>query len=124
VLPARDAARAAPARALKAGDEQAMFDRAAPLLPGIALLGAGALAAQLGPVRGLPLFGYASIACLLLGAVALMPRLSRAVFRALPLPASPGLALALAQLRAAPGQAAVLYDGEECLGGGRIARSA
>ena len=23
----------------------------------------------------------------------------------------------------APGQAAVLYDGEECLGGGRIARS-
>jgi tRNA-specific 2-thiouridylase len=24
----------------------------------------------------------------------------------------------------APGQAAVLYDGDECLGGGRIARSA
>src|SRR5947209_13613831 len=36
-----------------------------------------------------------------------MPRISRAVFDALPLPRSPGLALALAQLRAAPGQAAV-----------------
>jgi putative ABC transport system permease protein len=36
-----------------------------------------------------------------------MPRLSQAVFEALPLPRSPGLALALAQLRGAPGQAAV-----------------
>lgn len=107
LLPARDAARAAPARALKAGDEQAMFDRAEALLPGLALLAAGGLLAQLGPVHGLPLFGYASIACLLVGSVALMPWLSRAVFRALPLPPHPALALALAQLRAAPGQAAV-----------------
>src|SRR5205085_2006256 len=37
----------------------------------------------------------------------LMPRISRAVFHLLPLPRSPELALALAQLRAAPGQAAV-----------------
>jgi putative ABC transport system permease protein len=36
-----------------------------------------------------------------------MPRFSRMLFRRLPLPADPGLALALAQLRAAPGQAAV-----------------
>jgi putative ABC transport system permease protein len=36
-----------------------------------------------------------------------MPRVSRVLFRRLPLPANPGLALALAQLRAAPGQAAV-----------------
>src|SRR5207302_3170646 len=54
-----------------------------------------------------PLFGYAAIACLLVGGIALMPRISRAVFRRLPLPRSPQLALALAQLRAAPGQAAV-----------------
>ena len=107
LLPARDAARAAPARALKAGDEQAMFDRAAPLAPGVLLLAAGAALAALPPVRGLPIFGYASIACLLVGSVALMPRVSRALFRRLPLPSNPGLALALAQLRAAPGQAAV-----------------
>lgn len=106
-LPARDAARTPAARALKAGDEQAMFDRAAPLLPGLVLLGAGIGLAQLPAIRGLPLFGYASIACLLVGSVALMPRASRLLFRLLPLPKNPGLALALAQLRAAPGQAAV-----------------
>ena len=106
-LPARDASLAAPARALKAGDEQAMFDRAAPLFPALALIVAGVTLAQLPAVRGLPLFGYASIACLLVGSVALMPRVSRVLFRLLPLPAHPGLALAVAQLRAAPGQAAV-----------------
>jgi len=107
LVPARDAARTPPARALKAGDELAMLSRANSAVPGIALLVCGVLLAQLGPVRGLPLYGYAAIACLLVGSVALMPRLSRAVFDALPLPRSPGLALALAQLRAAPGPAAV-----------------
>src|SRR5438128_1186117 len=48
-----------------------------------------------------------AIGGLLIGSIALMPRLSQAVFDALPLPRSPGLALALAQLRGAPGQAAV-----------------
>ena len=107
LVPARDAARTPPARALKAGDELAMLSRATSSVPGFALLVCGALLAQLGPVRGLPLYGYAAIACLLVGSVALMPRLSRAVFEALPLPRSPALALALAQLRAAPGPAAV-----------------
>jgi putative ABC transport system permease protein len=107
LLPARDAARTPAAQALKAGDEQAMFSRAASPLPGLILLVIGALLAFLPAVNGLPLFGYASIACLLIGAIALMPRVSRAIFDVLPLPRSPGLALALAQLRAAPGQAAV-----------------
>ncbi len=107
LLPARDAAAAPAARALKAGDEQAMFDKAAPLAFPLSLVVAGVMLAQLPPVRDLPLFGYASIACLLVGSVALMPRVSRVVFRLLPLPRDPGLALALAQLRAAPGQAAV-----------------
>jgi putative ABC transport system permease protein len=107
LLPARDAARTPPARALKAGDEQAMFTRASPALPGILLLILGALLAYLPAVNGLPLFGYAAIGCLLIGSIALMPRVSRSVFDLLPLPRSPGLALALAQLRAAPGQAAV-----------------
>ncbi len=107
LLPARQAAGTPPARALKAGDEQAMFARAARAWPGLALIAAGAGLAQLGPVRGLPLFGYLAIACLLIGAIALMPRLSVAVFRALPLPSNVPVALALAQLRGAPGQAAV-----------------
>ncbi len=107
LLPALDAARAPPARALKAGDEQTLFARIAPAWPGIALLALGAAAAQLGPVGGLPLFGYAAIACLLMGSIALVPRLAALVFHYLPLPANPALALAVGQLRAAPGQAAV-----------------
>ena len=106
-LPARDAARTPPARALKAGDEQSMFPRRAPAWPGLALLAAGAALAQLGPVAGLPLFGYAAIGCLLLGSVALVPRVSQLVFDRLPLPREPHLVLALSQIRAAPGQAAV-----------------
>ena len=107
LLPALDAARTPPARALKAGDEQTLFERIAPLWPGVALLGLGAALAQLGPVDGVPLFGYAAIACLLLGAIALVPRVAGFVFNHLPLPAYPPLRLALGQLRAAPGQAAV-----------------
>ena len=107
LLPALDAARTPPARALKAGDEQTLFQRMTPLWPGLALLTSGAALAQLGPVGELPLFGYAAIACLLLGAVMLVPRLAQWVFAALPLPAHPPLRLALSQLRAAPGQAAV-----------------
>jgi putative ABC transport system permease protein len=107
LLPALDAARTPPARALKAGDEQTLFRRIAPLWPGLTLLALGAALAQLGPVGGLPLFGYAGIACLLVGAICLVPRLAQAVFERLPLPSHPPLRLALGQLRAAPGQAAV-----------------
>ena len=106
-LPARDASLAPPAQALKAGDEPRMFRGAARAWPGIALLAAGAALAQLGPVRGLPLFGYAAIACLLVGAIALMPWLSSLVFSRLPLTRRVFFALAVAQLRGAPGQAAV-----------------
>src|SRR2546421_10617238 len=91
----------------EAGDEQRLFARLSSPWPGLACILAGAALAQLGPVGGLPIYGYAAIGCLLIGSIALMPRLSQAVFDALPLPRSPGLALALAQLRGAPGQAAV-----------------
>jgi putative ABC transport system permease protein len=107
LLPALDAARAAPARALKSGDEQRMFRRAARPWPGLAFLAAAAALGQLGPVNGLPLFGYASIACLLIGAIALMPFASQRILQALPLPSRIPFALALAQLRGAPAQAGI-----------------
>jgi putative ABC transport system permease protein len=107
LLPARDAARTSAARALKAGDDQAMLERVLPPWPGAALLAAGGALAALGPVRGLPVFGYAAIACLLVGSIALMPWISQWIFN-LPLRfRRPPLALALAQLRGAPSQAAV-----------------
>jgi putative ABC transport system permease protein len=107
LVPARDAARTPAARALKAGDEQALFERVAPVWPGLLLIAIGAALTQAGPVGGLPVFGYAAIACLLVGAIALVPRIAELVFRYLPLPSYPPLRLALGQLRAAPGQAAV-----------------
>ncbi len=107
LLPALDAARAAPARALKAGDEQEMFARVFPAWPGLTALAAGVGLAQLGPVQGLPLFGYAAIGCLLVGSVALMPWFSRVVFSISPRLKNTSLTLAFAQLRSTPGQAAV-----------------
>jgi len=106
-LPALDAARAAPARALKAGDEQAMLGALFPAWPGLALLAAGAGLAQLGPVAGLPLFGYAAIACVLVGSVLLVPTLFSFVLKNISGIKEPAMALAIAQLRGAPGQAAV-----------------
>ena len=52
------------------------FSAHAACWPGLVLLGAGAALAQLGPVGGLPLFGYAAIACLLVGAILLVPWLA------------------------------------------------
>jgi putative ABC transport system permease protein len=106
-LPALDAARTPPARALKAGDEQTLFQRATPLWPGLLLLGLGAGLSQLGPVNDLPLFGYAAIAV----RTARVDRARAANcpgdLRLLRLPANPPSALAVGQLQAAPGQAAV-----------------
>ena len=107
LFPARDAARTPPARALKAGDEQELYRGASSLRPGLSLIGAGVVLCFLPPMRGLPLFGYAAVGCLLLGAIALMPRVADAAFRRLPSFSAPWLALGLAQLRGAPGQAAV-----------------
>lgn len=109
VLPALDAAARAPARALKAGDEQSLFERATPPWPGLALLAAGAGLSQLGPAGGLPLFGYAAIACLLVGSIALMPWVSAHVFELLKFVRTrrAWFLLAVSQLRGAPGQAAV-----------------
>jgi putative ABC transport system permease protein len=107
LLPALDAAHTQAARALKAGDDQRMFRRVSRAWPGVVFIVAGVLLAQLGPVRGLPLFGYMAIACLLIGAIALMPRISHWVFNVIPPTSRVWMALAIAQLRRASGQAAV-----------------
>ncbi len=106
-LPALDAARVPPAQALKAGDEQRMYERVATLAPGIVLLAAGAALSQLPPLGGLPVFGYASIACLLVGGILLMPRLAQGALAQLPVSRQAPWTLALAQLRGSPGQAMV-----------------
>jgi putative ABC transport system permease protein len=107
LLPAIDAANAEPAPALKAGDQERAFARVRRVWPGIAMLAAGTGAAFAPPVAGLPLFGYLSVACLLLGGVLLMPTFASAAFHRIRTPSSAPIELALAQLRGAPGQAAV-----------------
>lgn len=107
LLPALDAARAAPAQALKAGDEQAMFSRAVTVWPGVLCILIALALVPLKPLHGIPVAGYAAIACLLLGGILLMPFLSALAFEKLGSNGNVPCALALAQLRGAPGQAMV-----------------
>jgi putative ABC transport system permease protein len=107
LAPALEAARAAPARALKSGDEQQAFARLRRAWPGLACLGAGGALSFAGPINGLPLAGYASIALVLFGTVLLMPRLAALVFTHLPPARGIAARLARTQLAAAPGQATV-----------------
>jgi putative ABC transport system permease protein len=107
LAPALEAARAAPAAALKAGDEGRAFNRMQWAWPGLAVILAGAILTQVGPVRGLPLAGYLAIALLLLGTVMLMPRIAVLAFRFAPAIGPRSVRLGLAQLRGAPGQAGV-----------------
>jgi putative ABC transport system permease protein len=92
---------------LKAGDEQRSLERLRTPWPGLALWSLGFAASLLPPVRGLPVFGYVAIACLLVGTIMLMPRVAHALLRFAPRPRAVPAALALDQLRGAPGQASV-----------------
>ncbi|MES2262261.1 MAG: FtsX-like permease family protein [Pseudomonadota bacterium] len=119
--PAFEAARAIPAVALKSGSEEAAMSRLARAWPGLACLALAALLSQAPPLFELPLFGYLSIALLLVGAIALMPRLSAIVFRALHVRwsakaalkpgASAVTALTLARLANASNQAGIALGG-------------
>jgi putative ABC transport system permease protein len=79
--PALDAARAKPAIALKSGSEEAAMSRLSRAWPSLACIALAALLSQAPPIFELPLFGYVSIALLLVGAIGLMPRLAAIVFR-------------------------------------------
>ncbi|QDG70288.1 FtsX-like permease family protein [Janthinobacterium tructae] len=117
--PALEAARAAPAIALKSGSEEVVTTRLAKTWPALAcLLLAGALT-FLPPVFELPLFGYLSIALLLIGAIALMPQLAAVVFRLLQRAwlrtdassHAPVRSLTLSRLANASGQAGIALGG-------------
>src|SRR5262249_30359358 len=107
LLPALDAARTAPAQALKAGDEQRMVGRVVRLWPGIVLLLFSIALLGAGPWNGIPVAGYLSIASLLVGGIWLMPFLAEKCFLMLKTGSSTPYTLALAQLRGSPGQAIV-----------------
>ena len=74
---------------------------------GMASIAAGLLLALAPAVNGLPLAGYVAIALILLGAVLVMPWLAGGCLGRLPLPARAPLAIAIAQLKATPRQAAI-----------------
>jgi putative ABC transport system permease protein len=113
ILPARAAARAAPAAALRnAGD---LIDPRAtvPWRSALVLGIAGAVAALLPPVAGLPWFGFGSMALLLAGGVAGVPWLARTLLKpwtARPPGHVPPL-LALRHLAGAPSEAATALCG-------------
>ena len=75
-VPARNAARQPPARALKGGDGDYQIVARVSWRTGLCLLLLGAALAWLPPIGGLPVFGYTAIAALLLGAVLLVPAIT------------------------------------------------
>ncbi|HEU5283875.1 MAG TPA: FtsX-like permease family protein [Burkholderiales bacterium] len=105
LAPALEAARAAPAQALKAGDDVHAFERLTAPRSGVALIAAGVLVLWLPPIDRLPVFGYASIALLLIGTITLLPRLMHALLRWMPGLGPVPAQLAHSQLRNAPGPA-------------------
>jgi putative ABC transport system permease protein len=117
--PAWEAARARPAIALKSGNDEAALERLTRVWPALACLALAAACAWAPPVFELPLFGYFAVALLLVGGIGLMPRLAASAFRALDRLArrrrhrrqSPVLALTLARLANAPGQASIALGG-------------
>ncbi|SCX54243.1 FtsX-like permease family protein [Nitrosospira sp. Nsp1] len=114
--PAWEAATAKPAPALKSGSEDAALSKLATSWPALVCLALAGVLTQLPPIFELPIFGYLAVVLLLIGGIALMPRLSALIFsavfsaiskrtsRAMPL-------LALARLANAPNQASIALGG-------------
>ncbi len=110
-VPAHAAAAEPPAAALKGASRAVQAAPAAGRgFAGLALCAAGVGFAFLPPVDGLPLFGYAAIAALLLGAVMIVPATTFALLRALPDSGRVLLDTAIAQLRDGIGPATASLD--------------
>ncbi|HKA43085.1 MAG TPA: FtsX-like permease family protein [Burkholderiales bacterium] len=105
--PAWEAAGRAPARALRAGDEEESLARLRTPWWGLLALAAGLLLTLVPARHGLPVAGYLAIALVLLGAVLLMPRLAEACLERLPLTSRLPAGIAIAQLKATPRQSAI-----------------
>lgn len=103
-IPASEAAGRAPARGLKAGDAELAVAALRPSPLGLCLLAIAAVLALLPAVRGIPVFGYASIAALLLGGLLLVPACTRWLLTHLPHSGRPALAIGLAQIRGSVAQ--------------------
>ena len=106
-IPAREAARDSPATALKAGDAGLTFNAPHTVWPGALSICSGAVATLAPPIDGLPIFGYASIALLLVGTLLLLPRLAKLLLASSPKSRHVPATLAIEQLRDAPAQATV-----------------
>jgi putative ABC transport system permease protein len=96
-LPARHAARLAPAQALKGLG--GAHRNAAPWWRGPSCLAAGALLALAPPIASLPIAAYASVALLLIGGIACVPALVDALLSRMGPSTSPLLLLALQRAR-------------------------
>ena len=116
LAPALEAARAPLAPALKAGSEDTALSRLGRAWPGLSCLAIGAALTQAPPVLDLPLFGYLAVALILIGGIALMPRLAAVVFTVLARMAPQRLGgalpvLSLGRLANAPNQASIALGG-------------
>jgi putative ABC transport system permease protein len=116
LVPALEAARTRPAPALKAGSEEAALTPLATPWPALACLLLGAALTQAPPFFDTPVAGYLAVAFLLIGGIALMPRVTAMLFRAasarrLHRPRNAMTTLALARLANAPGQASIAMGG-------------
>ena len=112
-LPARHAARASPALALKAGAEEDAHRSLGRAWPSIILLALAAVLVVLPPINGIPVFGYSAIAAVLIGAIAAQTRIARSVFNRVAhhlnsrSTQSPALLLAVTRIAQAPSFAAI-----------------
>jgi putative ABC transport system permease protein len=110
-LPAREAATVSPARALKSGDEAALLGGRGHPAVGAALLVLSLAVCWIPPLDGLPVGGYGAVACLLAGAVMLLPAVASGIAWLLPRRGPVSARLAAARLGAAPGHAVVAAAG-------------
>ncbi|MDV6341960.1 FtsX-like permease family protein [Nitrosomonas sp. Is24] len=116
IIPALEAARAKPALALRSGSEDTAMAKLSPPWFALICLSVAALFTQLPPVFELPIFGYLAIVLLLIGGIALMPRLTAGFFSAVLARwqrhrSGAVSTLALARLANAPNQAAIALGG-------------
>ncbi len=107
LLPAIEASRVEPAVALKSINEALHYTAFARPHGALAILLVGCLLAWAPPIDGLPIGGYAAIACFLLSAIALLPFTCRVALGALPPFGGVVGWLAFSRLGRAPVEAAI-----------------